>query len=530
MRPKTLKFVGPVAGAFIDSRAFISGIMGPVGGGKTTGAIQRYFKLGLAQQPVWEPDRMVTDNLGNVIQKGCWVKKCRIAAVRDTYPNLDRTLIKSWHMWVPKDVGHWSGDAPRTHKFTVDVGAPGKKGFHKLDMDMIFTAIGDHSVEDVLRGFELTGLHGNEADLLSKEFLEYGVGRIGRYPSPEADGAPCVRSQLFMDFNAPEEDNWLYDLFVNRSIDEELLKQIAAEIGDDTPMIEFFQQPGARDQNAENLNNLPKGYYAKQLFALEKSPDKISRLIDNKFGAVKSGMPVYPEYSDRVHSAPDDLMPMKGVPLRIGMDAGLTPAAVIGQRNSLGQTVILAELATFVEDEDEQLSGIGPTAFGDALADLLATRFAGFPIEFAAVDPAAATGTDGSGNELTWLQYAAKASKLRIRPAPVKNNNLTIRLEAVRRPLTRMVEAGRPGLVISPNCKILRRGFNSGYKYTRTNLAGNDSRYRNEPLKNQYSHVHDALQYLMVASGEGRMVGASNGLDAGKPTKVTVAADYNPFG
>lgn len=521
---RLLNPVGPVAGAFGRSKALVCGIMGPVGGGKTTECIAKGIRVGMAQEAVWDNARK------------CYVKKCRGAVVRDTYPNLDRTVIKSWKQWFKgpdgKVIGHWSGDAPRVHTFTLNVGQPGTKGYYQLDMEVIFTAIGEHAVEDVLRGLEVTWLWCNEWDLLPKAVLEIGIGRIGRYPSVVDCGVPCAFSQIFGDFNAPEEDNHIYDLFFNKDlgIEPEELAELQEEIGGQ-PLIEFFQQPGAREPGAENLHNLPKGYYKKQVFTLRNSPDKILRLIDNKVGAVRSGMPVYPIYSDLTHCPPIPPKAIRGVPLRIGMDAGLTPAAVIGQRNSLGQMIILPELAYILDDEDEQMAdGIGPTAFGEALADLLATKFPGFTIESAVVDPAAAKGTDDSGNELTWLQYAAKAAGIRIRPAPVPGNDLTIRLEAVRAPLRRLVEAGRPGLVVSPECKTLRRGFNSGYVYRRTALAGGNSRYENKPFKNQYSHVHDALQYLMVASGEGRMAGVvGHALDGGTTRKVTVVSDYNPF-
>ena len=44
--------------------------------------------------------------------------------------------------------------------------------------------------------------------------------------------------------------------------------------------------------------------------------------------------------------------------------------------------------------------------------------------------------------------------------------------------------------------------FRSGYHYRRLQVSGD--RYDEKPLKNRYSHVHDALQYLMMGAGEGR--------------------------
>jgi hypothetical protein len=511
---------GPVASAFIACAALISGIMGPVGGGKTTAAMVKCIEIGMKQNAVWDDRR------------GCFVKRCRIGVIRDTYPNLDRTVIKSWRQLFTlpngKLDGRWSWGAPRTHDFTLHVGHKGSRGYHQLDMEMVFVAIGEHSVEDVLRGLELTALWLNEMDLLPREIIEIGAGRVGRYPSA-LDGG-CAFSQIIGDFNAPDEDNYCYDLFVDQSIDPEVKAAIEAELGEAQQLIGFHRQPGAREANAENLHNLPKGYYPKQMVGM--SAGRVARLIHNKFGAVRAGMPVYPEFADSMHVR-EDLRPIRGIPLRIGIDAGLTPAAVIGQRTTLGQTRVLAELAVMIDKNDEQLGNVGPTAFGEALADLLQSRFPGFEVEWAAVDPAADRGTDDRGNELNWLQYAAKASKLRIRPAPVPNNDLNVRLQAVRLPLQRLIEAGEPALLVDASCRTLRRGFNSGYVFRRTAVAGGTDRYENKPVKNQFSHVHDALQYLMVTSGEGRISGvaapssrASNGRGGG----VQVVSDYNPFG
>ena len=40
-------------------------------------------------------------------------------------------------------------------------------------------------------------------------------------------------------------------------------------------------------------------------------------------------------------------------------------------------------------------------------------------------------------------------------------------------------------------------------------------RYEDKPEKNMYSHVHDALQYLMLGAGEGRSL-----MDGQKPVKA----------
>jgi hypothetical protein len=73
--------------------------------------------------------------------------------------------------------------------------------------------------------------------------------------------------------------------------------------------------------------------------------------------------------------------------------------------------------------------------------------------------------------------------------------NLTIRLESVRKPLNTLRE-GKPQFQISPRCEMLRKGFLGRYQYRRVKVAGSAERYHDEPEKNAYSHPHDALQYV----------------------------------
>ena len=85
---------------------------------------------------------------------------------------------------------------------------------------------------------------------------------------------------------------------------------------------------------------------------------------------------------------------------------------------------------------------------------------------------------------------------------PASTNALHPRLEAVRAPLRRLID-GKPGFLISPHCKQLRKALLGGYRFNRVQIA-NSERYRDAPDKNEFSHVSDALQYLMLGGGEVR--------------------------
>ena len=73
--------------------------------------------------------------------------------------------------------------------------------------------------------------------------------------------------------------------------------------------------------------------------------------------------------------------------------------------------------------------------------------------------------------------------------------NWEARRESVEFQLGRLV-AGQPAFQIDPSCTRLINGFLGGYCYPE---IGSSGYHRESPEKNKYSHVHDALQYLMAA-------------------------------
>ena len=62
-----------------------------------------------------------------------------------------------------------------------------------------------------------------------------------------------------------------------------------------------------------------------------------------------------------------------------------------------------------------------------------------------------------------------------------------------------MVADGQPGFILSPNARYTRKGFLGGYHFRRVQVTGWDH-YRDVPDKNEYSHAHDALQYVALFS------------------------------
>lgn len=421
----------------------VRAIMGPVGSGKTTTSLVEIMRRAVRQAP--SPDG---------------IRRTKWAVIRDTYRNLEKTTIPSWLTVVPKQFGEWKGGGggePATH--TIRARVP---GVGMIEAVVMFIAIGDNNVEDVLRGLELTGALLEEADRLVPEVFNFLRGRVGRYPS-RMDGG-CTWSGIWMVLNAPDTDNWFYELMVEKRPES----------------FDLFVQPSGLSAEAENIENLPEGYYQQQC---DGQPDwYIRRMIRNQFGFSREGKPVFPQFDDKRHVAPRSLSLIKGKPLVVGLDAGRTPAAIAMQTDAEGQVRWMRELCA---------ERVHARQFGEMLDSWLARTFG--PVDVVGVaDPSAQYANDTS--DASWIEIVSNAASIPVVPA--ETNDLTIRLDAINQLLmpSGWITPDKPGFLLSPDCVRCRRGFNSGYQFKRVKVAGGE-RYGDKPDKNDFSHPMDAGQY-----------------------------------
>lgn len=452
---------GPVAAQFIRAAARVKVIIGPVGSGKTRAMLFDGLSRACRQPP------SPIDGL----------RRYRTATVRATYRQLWKLTIESWHKLVPPDYGAWSGgqDQPARHVLTFP--HPSGDG-SRVEYVRDFLALGEQTLEEACRGYEPTDWELDELDTLPDTVLSYCLSRAGRYPDP-IHGLPWWRGVRAC-ANAFDVDSPFYHTLIEACPEGWAV----------------FRQPGGLDPGAENTANLPVGYY--QDMIVGAAEDFVRRYVHNEFGFSRDGKPVYPEFRDSLHVAAEPLRPVAGLPLVIGADAGLTPAAVFCQRTASGTWLVLDELV---------FEG-GGQAFGEAIHRQLAEPgYRALVAERARegvaeairawCDPTAESRSQT--DERSWAEVVSAVTGLRFRGAP--SNAPALRIEAVRQPLTRLID-GRPGLILSPTCRMLRRGFNSSYRFKRLWVGGRQVRTLDRPEKNEASHVHDALQYALLGGGE----------------------------
>lgn len=450
----------PTAQAFHASRAFVRGIRGPVGGGKSVTCVIELLAKATEQRP-----------------DASKLRRTRWALIRNTYPELKTTVIKTFQDWIPEQVCPFRYDAP----ITATLNLPLEDGTTVL-AEFIFLALDNPKDVKKLLSLELTGAFINEAKEIHKSILDGVTQRVGRYPSMKDGGASW--SGVIMDTNSPDDDHWWYE-FERVNTPEKWA---------------FFAQPGALlllpdgryvpNPKAENVKNHVKGYDYWLDMLGGKTKNWIKAFILNEFATTEDGKPVYGDhFNEQIHNSQNEFLPIKGLPIIMAFDFGLTPALVIGQLQASGQLRIIDEITT----DRMGLEGF----LKDCVNPLMASKYRGFT-RLVVGDP---SGVKGSDNDEKSCFDILRADGYDIIPAP--SNALEPRLGAVRWWLSQLVGRGLPAFSISSTCNVLRKGFAGGYKFARVQVGGSEAKFRDMPEKNKFSHPHDALQYLcMIARPE----------------------------
>jgi hypothetical protein len=456
---------------FHKSNAFVRGVMGPFGSGKSVMMVWEIFMRAKEQTPSKDG-----------IRRSRWI------IARNTQPQLETTTIKTWLDWFPEHIfGRMSRKPPFTHN--VKMG--------DIELEVIFLALDKPDDVKKLLSFEVTGVFFNEAREMEYEIIAGATGRVGRYPAKK-DKPDHVKDEdwpkwygVIMDTNPPTDDHWWYQMAEEQAwaVDKFGNPKDVDDVPDHLRW-EFWKQPSGLAHDAENIDNLPGGYdyYNQQLGG--KTEEWINVYVNGNYGFIKSGLPVYKgAWNPDIHTSREKISIPAGGIIYVGVDAsGRHPAAVFMYRTLTGQLQVLHELCV---QGDE---GMGATNFARLLKTEMATVFPSHDFQIWG-DPAGAWGSQN--DERTYFDIL-RGEGIFIKPSP--GLRIPERIEAVISALGRNV-SGQPALIVNPPCKVLLRGMNGGYRYRKLNTSGG-GRYDEKPEKNRYSDVQDALQYVLCGMGE----------------------------
>lgn len=210
------------------------------------------------------------------------------------------------------------------------------------------------------------------------------------------------------------------------------------------------------------------------------------------------GKPVYQDFNKPLHTAQGVIEPEPGIPLLLGYDFGLTPACVMAQL--VGRQLRI--LHEFVES-DGSISKLAPTVWNYLRINYPAWLENQTEKIFSFIDPAGmqrmqtdektCAGVLRTCGDL--LRPERRLGFKNIKPGPIDWES---RRKAVEDYLVRTYGTGPAMLISEDGCPILIEGFNGGYQYPKNSIEIEPARI--QPLKNKFSHCHDALQYLCAGA------------------------------
>jgi len=420
---------------FHESGAQIRCLVGSVGSGKTTAA-------------AWEVFYYIPMHLFQRYE----IRKTRWVIVRNTYRELQDTTMKTIFEWFPFGVY-----LSREETFVVRYPEYG------IEIEALFRSCDRAKDIKKFKSLEITGYWIDESIEVGMDIKKILKQRIGRYPRK------CPVRFGIETTNPPDVTDPTYSMFewktpIPGGFEPEG-RPLANHEG-------FWQQP------RENEKNLRPGYYDQLIEDYREYPDWIARYVEGKPGVLIEGKPVYSNFDYNEHVASSEIEWL-GTPLYIGIDdSGNLPAAVVVEVLEGRRAHVLMEYWT---------ERYGIVDFGKMLMVELAKRFPDHVIGAVWGDPAGEQKySKRSGGFTSNAELLRTECGIDVRPS---EQNPTVRIQAVEQMLAR-----RGAVKISPSCKRLIAGFTGGYCYPEYS----NERIGDKPVKNRFSHVHEALQYVFV--------------------------------
>ncbi|HAY37825.1 MAG TPA: hypothetical protein DCY57_12810 [Bacteroidetes bacterium] len=337
-----------------------------------------------------------------------------------------------------------------------------------------------------LLSLELTFAWVSEFREIPLEILQAVFSRCGRYPSRA--NVKEYWYGLFGETNSFSEDSDYYDfLEVERPNN-----------------VDYFVQPGAFEEGAENRENLPPRYYEDLLEA--NSPAWCEQYRHNKITPSLSGQAVFAKSFNPEFHIRERLYPDFGRPIVLGVDTGRNPALVAGQIDARGRLLVLGSV--WAENMGIE-KFIATTARPFLLENFQGGKF------FMAMDPA---GRQRSQIGEESVKMAVERLGFSVILAPT--NDITPRLRAVERYLGLQIDGGGGLLIDRRLNNDLLLALQRDYRYPRDKkgvLAEKPDKGHPE------SDLADGLQYLCLSAASNVLARAMTPMIAVAPPPPTAA-------
>lgn len=452
---------------FFYSQKFISLAVGPVGSTNTTAGIMKILHHAALMAPCKDG-----------------VRRSRAIWVRNTREQLRDTSIPDFLKWIPDGVmGYF---LKTEYKFVLKVG--------NIECEVLFRGLDDANDVRRLLSLQASFFVFDEFREIHPDIYNAAQGRVGRYPDKMMNGVGCktddgqANMHLWGMTNPPDMDTFW----------ETLLTEPPENV-------HVTIQPSGLAPEADWTQFLPDDYYDN--LAHGKTEDWIDVYIHAQFGRSLSGQPVFRSFDRTVHSSKEELKPMfTDSPLLIGVDAGLTPAAVVGTVAHDGRLIVYDSLIS---------EGMGALRFvRERLKPLLANKYPGRRA-IVIIDPAAFQRAQTDERTVADIY---KTEGFSIRPA--RTNSIAARIAAVETYLTRVVDGKYGFMVCSVAASSLVQALAGKYRYKINNKGARDEK----PEKSHpWSDVADAFQYLCLHADGGETFGA-NSLNTQRKNIVKVSS------
>lgn len=463
----------PTGLKFHNSTKFLKLLVGPFGSGKSCALACEALFTAAAQAPASDG-----------------IRYSRIGIIRSSYPELVSATRRSFMEVLPSECGT-----------IVSTGSPMRGLYNiplpdgtRIQLELELWAIQTEDDNEKIKSANWTFACVNEATGCHPTVIPAIMSRVGRFPPEDMGGVTW--SGILMDTNQPAPGSWLDDFIENpRDNWGVFIQPPAAFKGEDEQGNTVY----TINPDAENLRNLgsfepddskdftpeQKGmrYYRNQIDALVK----LGRLdiVDNQYCMLRvpviDGKPVYPSFSKVRHVAKCELQPRPVRSIIVAMDqSGIHPAAVILQEQDDGRWGVLDEL--YMEDEGFEIF------LNAGLIPLLRQKYPSNPV-YVVIDP--------SNQRDSWQGITPKErlKEYGLEAVTEISNSPKVRIQCV----DHMLNLYSGGLLVSPTCEMLIRGFESEYRYRRVRAAGSvGAVYTPQPEKNEYSHCQDALGYAAL--------------------------------